>query len=379
MNSRTWIPVAHPVLDGNEKKYVLDCLETSWISSIGKYIGLFEKNFADYSGSKYAVSCSNGTAALHIALLALGVREGDEVLVPTLTFISTANAVRYCGATPIFLDSEPRTMNLDPALIEKSITKSTKGIIAVHLYGHPANMDEILRIARANNLFVLEDAAEAHGAEYKGRRVGSLGDAATFSFFGNKIITTGEGGMVTTDDTALEAHVRLLKSQGMDPQRRYWFPVVGYNYRMTNIQAAIGLAQLEQIDQHLERRQEIAEWYRESLSPLEDALVLPVAESWVVHSYWSYPVVLKEGRRMGRDALMTSLATDGIETRPIFIPIHTMPCYKREGERHPVSEWLGANGLSLPMHGLLTQHDVKYIAERLSVHCLRRVSADRDG
>src|SRR5665213_281990 len=375
MTQRKWIPVASPVLSGREKEYVLDCLETSWISSLGKYISLFEKSFAQFCSTEYAVACSNGTAALHIALLALGVGEGDEVIVPTLTYIATANAVRYCGATPVFVDSEPATMNLDPAKIEQNITERTKGILAVHLYGHPADMDPILSIARTHNLFVLEDAAEAHGARYKGRRVGSLGDAATFSFFGNKIITTGEGGIVTTSKAKLQDQMRLLKGQGVDPAHRYWFPIVGYNYRMTNIQAAIGLAQLEQIDDHLRRRQEIAELYGSALSPLEDVLTLPGVQPWASHVFWSYPIVLKDNSPVTSERLMASLAADGIETRPVFIPIHTMPPYLKKGETYPVAEKLARNGISLPMHSLLTKNDVEYIAERLTSYCLNSAAA----
>ena len=375
MDKRKWIPVARPVLSGREKEYVLDCLETSWISSLGKYIGLFEDSFARFCSAEYAVACSNGTTALHIALLALGVGEGDEVIVPTLTYIASANAVRYCGATPVFVDSEPATMNLDPAKIEESITERTKGIIAVHLYGHPADMDPITVIARTHNLFVLEDAAEAHGARYKGRSVGSLGDAATFSFFGNKIITTGEGGMVTTGNVKLQDQMRLLKGQGVDPNHRYWFPIVGYNYRMTNVQAAIGLAQLEQIEEHLRRRQEIAELYASELAPLEDVLTTPSVQPWASHVFWSYPVVLKDDSPVASDNLMASLAADGIETRPVFIPVHTMPPYLKKGETYPVAEKLARNGISLPMHGLLTKSDVEYIAERLTSYCLRSATA----
>lgn len=370
------IPVAHPLLNGNEKQYVLDCLDSSWISSAGKYIGLFEEKFARFCSTRHAVSCNNGTSALHIALLALGAGEGDEVIVPTLTFISTANAVRYCGATPVFVDSEPRTMNLDPARIAGAITPRTKGIVAVHLYGHPADMDPICDIARERNLFVLEDAAEAHGALYKGRRTGSLGGAATFSFFGNKIITTGEGGMVTTSDGRLERQMRLLKGQGMDPDRRYWFPMIGYNYRMTNIEAALGLAQLEQVEHHMAARQTVAGWYREALAPLRDVLTLPLVEPWAHHAFWSYPVVLKPESRIRAGDLMAALDGDGIETRPVFIPLHTMPPYYRQGEHHPVAEHLAANGISLPMHGLLTRDDVDYIAGRLACHSALRATAN---
>ena len=262
MTDRKTIPVSHPVLGGNEKRYVLECLETGWISSIGRFIRLFEDAFGRYCEARHAIACNNGTTALHLALAGLGTGPGDEIIVPTLTYIATANAVRYCGAQPVFADSEPGTMTVDPARIEERITARTKGIVVVHLYGHPADMDPILEVARRRGLFVVEDAAEAHGALYRGRKAGSLGDVATFSFYGNKIITTGEGGMVTTNDAALSERIRILRGQGMDPGRRYWFPVVGYNYRMTNIAAAIGLAQLEQIYRFIEKRLEIACRYR---------------------------------------------------------------------------------------------------------------------
>ena len=235
--------VAQPKMAGNERMYVLDCLDTNWISSNGKYIAAFEEAFAKYCGAKHAIAANNGTTALHLALVALDLKPGDEVIIPTVTYIATANAVRYCGATPVLVDVCADTMNINPADIERKITPKTRGIIPVHLYGHPADMDAVNRIATKHGLWVVEDAAEAHGAEVNGKKVGTLGTCATFSFFGNKIITTGEGGMVTTDDDELAAKLRLYRGQGMDPNRRYWFPVVGFNYRMTNIQAAIGLAQ----------------------------------------------------------------------------------------------------------------------------------------
>src|ERR1051326_1602149 len=214
MADRKTIPVSHPVLGGNEKRYVMECLESGWISSIGRFIGLFEDSFARYCETGHAIACNNGTTALHLALAGLGTGPGDEVIVPTLTYVATANAVRYCGARPVFADSEPCTMTIDPARIEERITPRTKGIVAVHLYGHPASMDPILEIARRHNLFIVEDAAEAHGALYRGRKAGSLADVATFSFYGNKIITTGEGGMLTTNDGARSARMPILRGQG---------------------------------------------------------------------------------------------------------------------------------------------------------------------
>ena len=255
------IRVAQPRLIGNETKYVLDCLESGWISSVGEYVERFEKRFAEFTGTQFAASCSNGTVALHLALLAVGVGPGDEVIVPTLTYVATANAVRYCGATPIFVDSENDTMNLDPAKVKLAISPKTKAVIAVHLYGHPADIYSLRLICDPLNIKIVEDAAEAHGSSIGNSAAGSLGDVATFSFYGNKIITTGEGGMITTNSTEIDEKVRLLKGQGQDPSRRYWFSTTGYNYRLTNVAAAIGLAQLENIDTHLEDRRRIAAEY----------------------------------------------------------------------------------------------------------------------
>lgn len=241
--SQKFIPVAEPSLDGREKEYVMECLESGWISGSGKYIDRFEESFARFCNARHGVAVANGTVALHVALLALGITAGDEVIVPDLTYIAAANSVLYCNAKPVFADVDPVTWTLNPAEVERKITPRTRAIIAVHLYGHPVEMGQIQKLAKNHKLFIIEDAAEAHGAEYKGRRIGSIGDIATFSFYGNKIITTGEGGMIVTNDDTLARQSRLLKGQGMDPERRYWFPMLGYNYRMTNIQAAIGLAQ----------------------------------------------------------------------------------------------------------------------------------------
>jgi perosamine synthetase len=369
---RKVIPVAHPVFAGNEKKYVNECLDDVWISSVGRFIGDFEREFARFCGVAEAVSCNNGTAALHLALQALGIGPGDEVIVPTLTYIATANAVRYCGATPVFVDSEPRTMNINPAQIESRITPRTRGIIPVHLYGHPADMAPILDLAGRRGLFVLEDAAEAHGALYRGTKTGALGGAATFSFFGNKIITTGEGGMITTSDKELANKIRLLRGQGMDPQRRYWFPIIGNNFRMTNIEAAIGLAQLEKVDYHLDMRRKVASWYDRHLAPLQDQLQLPVEERWARHSYWIYTILLKNGDQAGRDQLMRELAEASIETRPVFYPMHVMPPYLEPGCSYPVAESCSRRGINLPTHGLLTEDDVAYIAESLVRICSRQ-------
>jgi len=366
---KRFIPVAAPMLIGNEKAYVMDCLKSTWISSSGKYIERFEAAFADFCEVKYAISCCNGTVALHLALMALDVGPGDEVIVPTLTFVATANAVTYCGARPIFVDSEPETWNLNPALLEEKITPLTKGIIVVHLYGHPVDMEPVLDIAQRHGLFVIEDAAEAHGAEYKGQRVGSIGNIGTFSFYGNKIITTGEGGMVVTNDDALAKKVRQLKGQGMDPNRRYWFPMIGYNYRMTNIAAAIGLAQLEKAEWHIQCRLEIAAWYREQLRDTP-GVVWQFEKEWARHVHWMFTIVLDDDL-LSRDEVMAHLQERGIESRPVFYPMHTLPPYRNSSHRDsfPIAERIARRGISLPTWAGLTCEDVRYVCDSL-LECL---------
>jgi perosamine synthetase len=366
------IPVAAPILAGNERRYVMDCLDSTWISSAGEYIERFEHAFAELCEVKHAVSCSNGTTALHLALMALGVSPGDEVIVPTLTFVATANAVTYCGARPVFVDAEPETWNIDPNLIEAKITERTKGIIVVHLFGHPVDMDPVLSIARRHHLFVLEDAAQAHGAEYKGRRVGSLGDMAAFSFFGNKIITTGEGGMVVTNNASAAAQMNLLKNHGMDPTRRYWHPVVGYNYRMTNVAAAIGLAQLEKVDWQLARRRQVVSWYR---STLGDASRFGWQKERDCNRavWWMFSIAPGDDSPTPRDEIMGRLHERGIETRPMVYPIHQLPPYAQSenANEFPVANRLARCGLNLPTWAGLTWDDVDYVCQNL-LECFDR-------
>jgi perosamine synthetase len=363
---RSRIPVAAPVLDGRETVYVMECMETSWISSTGRFVAEFEKAFAELCEVRHAIATCNGTTALHLALVALDLSADDEVIVPTLTYIASANAVRYCNATPVFVDNDERTFNLDASLIEAKLTPRTKAIIPVHLYGHPVDMAPVTEIAKKHQLFVVEDAAEAVGARYHGRPVGGLGTCGVFSFFGNKIITTGEGGMVTTNDDDLAARLRLLRGQGMDLERRYWFPVVGYNYRMTNIAAAIGLGQIERVKHHLARRKAVARGYNERLWALRDHIILPTSENWAEHVYWMYTIMLRTGGEAERDLLMVWLDAAGIETRPVFYPLHLMPPYQSYGEgSYPKAELCASRGINLPSHGLLTDTDLDRIAESL--------------
>lgn len=359
------ICVAQPCLGGNESKYVAECLQSTWISSSGPFIDRFEGAFADFCEARYAVVTNNGTTALHLALVALGIGAGDEVIVPSLTYVATANAVKYCGATPVFADSDPLTMTLDPADAASRITPRTKAILPVHLYGHPADMEQIGALAARHGIAVVEDAAEAHGALSNGRKVGALGECGIFSFFGNKIITTGEGGAVVTNDSQLADRLRLYRGQGMDPARRYWFPVVGYNYRMTNLAAAIGVAQMERVDAHLAARRRVAGWYLESLEAHRDLFDLPETAPWATHVYWMYTVILRDTVTAPRDAVMARMAAGGIETRPVFYPMHQLPPYREENGRYPVAERLAARGINLPTHAGLTESDVGRVVSQL--------------
>ncbi len=362
-----FIPVAVPCFMGNERKYVDDCIDTTWVSSNGKYVGAFEDAFKQYAGTQYAASCCNGTVALHLPLMALDLKEGDEVILPAFTYIATANAVRYCGAKPVFVDCLPDTWNIDPEDVKRKITPKTKGIMPVHLYGNPCDMDAVMAIAKEHGLFVLEDAAECHGAEYKGKKAGAIGDAGTFSFFGNKIITTGEGGMIVTNSTELDGKMRLLKGQGMDPKKRYWFHMVGYNYRMTNVEAAIGLAQLENIDKLIEARRNVAQWYMEELwrEEKDGSLSFQKETEDAKTVWWMFSIALGKQCAIGRDALMDKLLADGIETRPLFYPLHIMPPYYEGEGKYPVSEDIALRGMNLPTHAALKREEITYICDRI--------------
>ncbi len=369
----TRIPVAIPDLSGNEEKYVVDAIRSTWISSTGPYIQRFEREFAELCGTNTAISVSNGTVALHLALLALDVRPGDEVLVPSLTYIATANAVRYVGAEPVFVDVDPNTWCIDPNLLEENITRRTKGIIAVHLYGHPADMDAINHIAAVHGLWVVEDAAEAHLARYKGRLVGSLASMATFSFYGNKIFTSGEGGAITLSDKQMAVRIRTLRGQGVDPQRRYFFPITGYNFRMTNVACAFLCAQLERREQILERRKWVYGQYRDRLAGIPGIQFQPVAD-WAEPARWLFCVTVNSAEYgCSRNELMNLLDQEGIETRPFFIPLHRLPPFREEsrkrGERLPVTDLLGDSGINLPTYNELSEDDIDKVARSIRAFC----------
>lgn len=338
------IPIYQPDLSGNEKKYVNECLDTSWISSRGRFVNEFEQKFAEFVGIEHAASVSNGTVALHLALLALGIGPGDEVIVPTLTYIASVNAIAYTGATPVFVDSVRSTWQIDPEDVRRHITPRTKAIMPVHLYGQACDMDALMAIATEHRLFVVEDCAEAFGTLYKGRHVGTFGDISTFSFFGNKTITTGEGGMVVSNDKTLIERARHLKGQGLAAHREYWHDVVGYNYRMTNIQAAIGLAQLERANEFIEGKRRLARQYADGLAGLPIEIHGEVEGTF--HTYWMISILVERAEQ--RDTLRAHLAKADIETRPMFYPAHTMPMYAHNYRKHRVAEDLAWRGINLP-------------------------------
>ena len=354
-------PVYQPSLGQKEKENVLECLDSTWISSKGKFITQFENSFSEFIGVKHSAAVCNGTVAIHVALLALGIGKGDEVIVPSFTYIASVNAIKYTGAKAVFVDSDLHTWQIDPAKIEGKITNRTKAIMPVHLYGQPCEMDIILSIAKKHNLFIVEDCAEAFGSLYKGKHVGTFGDISTFSFFGNKTITTGEGGMVVTNDPSLHEKVVHLKGQGLAKDREYYHDIVGYNYRMTNICAAIGCAQLERANELIEKKILIAKWYEEKLKNLPVVFHSQVGN--VKHSFWMISILLKDSDE--REKIRFHLKENGIETRPTFHPVHLMPMYFEEGLSLPVAENLGSRGINLPSYPDLKETDIEFICKKI--------------
>ena len=353
-----YYPVYQPRLGSREKDYVNQCLDSGWISSRGECVSRFEEGFAAFTGAAHAATVSNGTVAIHLALAALDLPRGSEVIVPSFTYIATVNMIELAGLKPVFADSLPDTWRVDPADIERRITERTSAVLLVHLYGHPCDMDAICALCDRHGLKLVEDCAEAFGAHWKGQHVGTFGDVGTFSFFGNKTITTGEGGMVTFRDTALFERAVHLRGQAMSTEKQYWHDMLGFNYRMTNICAAIGCAQLEDAEGIIAKKRQLADWYRAALRGnlfgFHDAI------GDVTHSYWMVSVLLPEG--MDRAALIERLRARGVDTRPAFYPVHTMPMYAARGLHLPVAEDLGARGLNLPSYPDLEKSDVETIA-----------------
>ncbi len=367
------IPISTPYIGEEEKKLVMDALEKGEISGTsGEYIPRFEKEFSNYVGCKYGVATTSGTTALHLALVSLNIGKGDEVLVSTFTNMAPCFAILYTGATPISIDIEEDTWNINPALLESKITSKTKAILVVHIYGHPADMDPILRIAEKHNIFVIEDAAEAHGAEYKGKKIGSLGDAGCFSFYGKKIITTGEGGMVVTNNEKIAEKARSLRSFAYGKENRFMHEDIGFNYRMTNLQAALGCAQMKNIDTAIEKKKKIAGWYKEELKDVPD-IQLPVEKEYAKNVYWMFHIVLQGAWEDRRDECMKFLKEQGVETREAFVPYNMQKLLiekeMTKEEECPIANRIGKSGLYLPSGPNLGHDEVRYVASNLK-ECL---------
>ena len=356
------ILTAGPSITQKEIDYVMDAVKNGWYENWNGYLKKFEKKFAEYVGTKYAIATSSCTGAMHIALAALRVGRGDEIIVPETTWGGTAAVVTYVGATPVFVDIERDTWTMDPESLKKAITPKTKGILSVHLYGHPANMDEITRIAKEHGLFILEDAAPSIGSEYKGRKTGSLGDAAAFSFQGAKLLVTGEGGMLVTSDENIYERACFLADQGRDSHRQFYINEISYKYKMSNIQAALGLAQLERINELLEKKRRIYEWYTSSLGG-KKGITLSAEKDWAKTNHWMSSILLEDTVQIDREELRAKLKERNIDTRPIFPPISNFPMFTKG--KNPVAEFVGQRGINLPSPMTLTKEQADYVAENV--------------
>jgi perosamine synthetase len=358
-----FIPVYKPWLTGLERDYVTECLDSTWISSKGAFVERFEREFAAYVGAKHAVAVCNGTAAVHLTFLAMGIGPGDEVIVPTLTFIASVNPVLYCGATPVFVDSDPVTWQLDPRDVARKLSPRTKAIAAVHLYGLPADMAALRTLADESGVGLVEDCAEAIGSRIDGRHVGTIGEVAAFSLFGNKAITTGEGGMVVTDRDDLHQLIVRLKGQGLVQAGGYCHDIVGYNYRMTNICAAIGCAQMTRIEEIVRRKIDLADSYRQRLRHVDGVELHESHDARYLHSHWMVTVLVG---RHARDGVRAYMAEKGIETRPVFPPVHHMPMYQHVEAYCPVADDISARGINLPSWPQMSNAEVDRVVEALA-------------
>jgi perosamine synthetase len=363
------IPVNRPLLNGNEKRYLAECIETGWISSEGPFVKAFEDSFSRVMGCRYGIAVCNGSVAIELALAALRIGSGDEVIIPSFTIISCAAAVVRAGAVPVVVDCTGDTWNIDPTLIERKITSRTKAIMPVHIYGLPVDMEPVLEIARENGLYVIEDAAEQHGQTYNGLPVGSFGDLAVVSFYPNKHITTGEGGMVVTNQAELAERCRRLRNLSFDAERRYIHEELGWNFRMSNLQAAVGVAQLERIDEILKKKRKIGDWYQEHFRD-HPGLQLPVQRTtYAENLYWVFGVVLDERVPFDAREAILRLRANGVDARHFFWPMHEQPALRKLGyfsdERCPNSERIARRGLYLPSGVGLTQEEAAKSAETL--------------
>ena len=361
------IPVCAPVVGEREVELLTECIRSSWISSLGPFVKRFEERFAHFCGAGFGVTTNSGTTALHLALAALGLGKGDEVILPAFTMIASANAVEYTGAKVILVDADPVTWNMDSSDVKEKVSTRTKAIMPVHIYGHPTDMDPLLELAEKHGLSIVEDAAEAHGAMYKGKKVGSIGDVGSFSFYSNKIITTGEGGMNVTDSEELAEKMRWLRAHAFGRGgKHFWHEALGFGYRMTSLQAAVGLAQMERIDDMIRKRRDHAHMYNELFGQLSDRhITLPPERDWAMNVYWMYSILVRD--RSKRDKLMEWLSQRGIETRTFFFPIHRQPYYapRYEGQQYKVADDLSERGINLPSGSGLTEEEISYISDNV--------------
>lgn len=361
------IPLCIPEIKGNEWKYIKDCLDTNWVSSVGSYVNKFEKDFAEYLHVKKAVVTMNGTAALELALRTLGIGEGDEVIVSSLTFISPVNTIRYVGAEPVFVDICKDTYVMDANKIEELITPNTKAIIPIHIYGHPVDMDKVMDIAQKYNLYVIEDSTESLGSLYKGKPTGTLGHIGCFSFNGNKLITTGAGGMMVTNDEKLADRAKFLSTQTkvVEENKAFYHPEIGYNFRMPNLLAAMGCAQLENIDEYIKIKRDNAEYYNELLKNI-DGITTPIEKGYAKNVNWLYSIIIEDDYSLSRDEAIKKLSDAGIESRPFFMPIHNMPPYKecRHGNMDNTN-YVWERGINLPSSVGLKKEEIEYICKIL--------------
>lgn len=362
------IPVNEPLLIGNELKYVSECVETGWISSAGIFIDRFEEKWAEYCGMKHGIAVCNGTVALELAVEILNFPEGSEIILPSFTIISCAQAITKAGCTPVVVDCEPETWCVDVQQVKNAITSKTKAIMPVHIYGHPVDMDPIMELAEKHDLIVIEDAAEVHGAEYKGQKCGGLGHISCFSFFANKIVTTGEGGMLLTNRDDWAERLRSYRNLCFQQKQRFLHEEIGHNYRFTNIQAGVGLAQLEQIERFVDRKREMADKYNKGLSALP--LQLPIERPWAKNVYWMYGIVVDESTGLDARQIGVQLADHGIQTRPFFLGIHQQPVFQKMGlfkdVSLPVTERIGKQGLYLPSGQAITDDQIERVIDAIS-------------
>ena len=370
----TVVPVNEPLLNGNEAKYLAQCIETGWISSEGSFVRRLEEGMAALGGQRHGIAVMNGSVALDLAVAALGIGPGDEVILPTFTIISCAAAIVRAGATPVVVDSEPLTWNIDPAQIEAKITPRTKAIMVVHIYGFPVDMDPVMNLARKHGLKVIEDSAEQIGQSYRSRSgressIGSFGDIATFSFYPNKHVTTGEGGMVLTSDDSLAEKCRDLRNLCFGKKRRFVHEELGWNFRMSNLQAAVGVAQLERLPKTLDKKRQIGAWYDELLDDIEGIERLPMRTDYAENIHWVYGIVLEDFVPFDAEEAMTRMRTKGVGTRPFFWPMHEQPVFRKMGLFSdiacPVAERIARHGFYIPSGVALTRDQAERVAEAL--------------